>query len=329
MRHLHTHTDACMCAFYCKELLLITDKIVSKITQPTDWWFATTSCFEQVLVVCFTVFGGLMAFNYNRVLQVWAIPLLLVAFFAYLVAHSFLSVFETVLDALFLCFAADLETNDGSAEKPYFMDQEFLVSKHFISCFNLHLHSRHCGRLTAGGGSHPALEGSGSVCPLPHMSWGWGVGCISQRWDPVSLRETFSLQRHEAQQLTLTQRPEVDAVLALWPCGDFTVALFLRHFCIPSIILGNTYLITSCARMDSTAILRPFVNQGTTVLSRTCCLEIAGSCFQQLWQHSCCSFALSFADRDILTAERRLSSLSMVWVKCHFNNFLSFYCHRT
>lgn len=96
--------------------------------------------FSQVLVVCFTVFGGLMAFNYHRALQVWAIPLLLVAFFAYLVAHSFLSVFETVLDALFLCFAVDLETNDGSSEKPYFMDQEILVSRHFISCCNLHLH---------------------------------------------------------------------------------------------------------------------------------------------------------------------------------------------
>uniref|UniRef100_F1M965 Choline transporter-like protein n=1 Tax=Rattus norvegicus TaxID=10116 RepID=F1M965_RAT len=80
----------------------------------------------MVLVVCFSVFGGLMAFNYNRALQVWAIPLLLVAFFAYLAAHSFLSVFETVLDTLFLCFAVDLETNDGSSEKPYFMDPGFL-----------------------------------------------------------------------------------------------------------------------------------------------------------------------------------------------------------
>lgn len=80
----------------------------------------------KVLVVCFSVFGGLMAFNYNRALQVWAIPLLLVAFFAYLAAHSFLSVFETVLDTLFLCFAVDLETNDGSSEKPYFMDPGFL-----------------------------------------------------------------------------------------------------------------------------------------------------------------------------------------------------------
>ncbi|XP_006831107.1 PREDICTED: choline transporter-like protein 3 [Chrysochloris asiatica] len=104
-------------------------KILSKNSQH----FASINYFGdfiiflgKVLVVCFTVFGGLMAFNYNRVLQVWTIPLLLVAFFAYLVAHSFLSVFETVLDALFLCFAVDLETNDGSSEKPYFMDQEFL-----------------------------------------------------------------------------------------------------------------------------------------------------------------------------------------------------------
>lgn len=77
-----------------------------------------------------------MAFNYHRVLQVWAIPLLLVAFFAYLVAHSFLSVFETVLDSLFLCFAIDLETNDGSSEKPYFMDQEFLSFVNRINKLN-------------------------------------------------------------------------------------------------------------------------------------------------------------------------------------------------
>ncbi|XP_012998329.1 choline transporter-like protein 3 isoform X5 [Cavia porcellus] len=104
-----------------------------KILSKNSNHFTSVNCFGdfviflgKVLVVCFTVFAGLMAFNYNRTLQVWAIPLLLVAFFACLVAHSFLSVFETVLDVLFLCFTVDLETNDGSSEKPYFMDQEFL-----------------------------------------------------------------------------------------------------------------------------------------------------------------------------------------------------------
>ncbi|XP_054420665.1 choline transporter-like protein 3 isoform X1 [Pteronotus mesoamericanus] len=80
----------------------------------------------KVLVVCCTVFAGLMAFNYHRELQVWAAPLLLAAFFATSVARSALSVFATVLDALFLCFAVDLETNDGSSDKPYFMDPELL-----------------------------------------------------------------------------------------------------------------------------------------------------------------------------------------------------------
>ncbi|XP_008831890.1 choline transporter-like protein 3 isoform X1 [Nannospalax galili] len=114
-----------------------------KIMSKNSSHFTSLNCFGnfiiflgKVLVLCFTVFGGLMAFNYNRALQVWAVPLLLVAFLAYLVAHSFLSVFETVLDTLFLCFAVDLETNDGSPEKPYFMDQEFLSFVKRINRFN-------------------------------------------------------------------------------------------------------------------------------------------------------------------------------------------------
>ncbi|MEE6495730.1 hypothetical protein FKM82_002128 [Ascaphus truei] len=87
----------------------------------------------KVFVVCFTVFGGLMAFNYHRELHVWVIPLLLVAFFAYLVAHSFLSLFETVVQSLFLCYAVDIATNDGSAEKPYFMEEDLLALIHQTS----------------------------------------------------------------------------------------------------------------------------------------------------------------------------------------------------
>ncbi|XP_052587693.1 choline transporter-like protein 3 isoform X1 [Peromyscus californicus insignis] len=118
-------------------------KDAHKIMSKNSSHLTSVNCFGnfiiflgKVLVVCFTVFGGLMAFNYNRALQVWAIPLLLVAFFAYLVAHSFLSVFETVLDILFLCFAVDLETNDGSSEKPYFMHPEFLSFVNRANSFN-------------------------------------------------------------------------------------------------------------------------------------------------------------------------------------------------
>ncbi|XP_074762709.1 choline transporter-like protein 3 isoform X3 [Athene noctua] len=101
---------------------------------------ASISCFGdfilflgKVFVVCFTGFGGLMAFNYHRELQAWVVPLLLVGFFAYMMSHSFLSVFEVTADVMFLCFAIDMETNDGSAEKPYFVDQELLT---FVSQSN-------------------------------------------------------------------------------------------------------------------------------------------------------------------------------------------------
>ncbi|XP_058032086.1 choline transporter-like protein 3 isoform X2 [Ahaetulla prasina] len=80
----------------------------------------------KVFVACFTVFGGLMAFNYHQELKVWALPLLLVAVLAYFIAHNFLSVFQTTVDVLFLCFAVDVETNDGSSDKPYLMDQDLM-----------------------------------------------------------------------------------------------------------------------------------------------------------------------------------------------------------
>uniref|UniRef100_A0A4W4GRY3 Choline transporter-like protein n=1 Tax=Electrophorus electricus TaxID=8005 RepID=A0A4W4GRY3_ELEEL len=39
----------------------------------------------------------------------------------YFIAHGFFSVYAMCVDTLFLCFCEDLERNDGSAERPYFM----------------------------------------------------------------------------------------------------------------------------------------------------------------------------------------------------------------
>ncbi|XP_069497372.1 choline transporter-like protein 3 [Ambystoma mexicanum] len=146
----------CSCCFYCLEKFLLhlnQDAYTATAINGTNFYtsakeactilsksplgVASLNCFGdfliflgKVFVVCFTVFGGLMAFNYHRELHVWVVPLLLLAFFAYLVAHSFLSVFEMVLDALFLCYVIDLETNDGSAEKPYFMERDLMTLIH-------------------------------------------------------------------------------------------------------------------------------------------------------------------------------------------------------
>uniref|UniRef100_A0A665UWF0 Choline transporter-like protein n=1 Tax=Echeneis naucrates TaxID=173247 RepID=A0A665UWF0_ECHNA len=77
----------------------------------------------KVLIVSCTAFAGVLALNYQRDYTVWVLPLLIVCLFAFLVAHCFLSVFENVVDVLFLCFAVDTKYNDGSpGRNKYSMD---------------------------------------------------------------------------------------------------------------------------------------------------------------------------------------------------------------
>ncbi|XP_033837766.1 choline transporter-like protein 5-A [Periophthalmus magnuspinnatus] len=57
-------------------------------------------------------------------LNYYWVPLLTVVLGAYLIAHGFFSVYAMCVDTLFLCFCDDLERNDGSPERPYFMSPE-------------------------------------------------------------------------------------------------------------------------------------------------------------------------------------------------------------
>ncbi|XP_046893884.1 choline transporter-like protein 2 isoform X3 [Hypomesus transpacificus] len=54
-------------------------------------------------------------------LHYYWVPILTVVVGSYLIAHGFFSVYAMCVDTLFLCFCEDLERNDGSVERPYFM----------------------------------------------------------------------------------------------------------------------------------------------------------------------------------------------------------------
>ncbi|KAF3687256.1 Choline transporter-like protein 2 Solute carrier family 44 member 2 [Channa argus] len=54
-------------------------------------------------------------------LNYYWVPILTVVVGSYLIAHGFFSVYGMCVDTLFLCFCEDLERNDGSSERPYFM----------------------------------------------------------------------------------------------------------------------------------------------------------------------------------------------------------------
>ncbi|CAH8829429.1 unnamed protein product [Trichobilharzia szidati] len=75
-----------------------------------------------------TLFGGNKLLNELNPpnLHYAFIPLCIIILASYLVATLFSSVFEMGVDTIFLCFLEDLERNDGSAERPYYMSKNLM-----------------------------------------------------------------------------------------------------------------------------------------------------------------------------------------------------------
>ncbi|KAJ8363433.1 hypothetical protein SKAU_G00122640 [Synaphobranchus kaupii] len=82
--------------------------------------------------------------DHMPILNYYWVPILTVAIGSYLIAHGFFSVYAMCVDTLFLCFCEDLERNDGSTERPYFM--------------NPHLHEILCGAKAVERNDQPDLQ---------------------------------------------------------------------------------------------------------------------------------------------------------------------------
>ena len=57
-------------------------------------------------------------------LNYYFVPIIIVVVGTYFIADVFFDVYEMAVDTLFLCFLEDLERNDGSPLKPYFMSKD-------------------------------------------------------------------------------------------------------------------------------------------------------------------------------------------------------------
>lgn len=57
-------------------------------------------------------------------LNYYFVPIIIITLSTYFIADIFFGVYEMGVDTLFLCFLEDIERNDGSAEKPYFMSKD-------------------------------------------------------------------------------------------------------------------------------------------------------------------------------------------------------------
>ena len=72
---------------------------------------------------------GVLVIRYHPNVHYVAVPVGMVAVFAYLTAHCFLSIYEMVIDTLLLCFCEDSRVNDGTPGKEYFMPKSLMVSR--------------------------------------------------------------------------------------------------------------------------------------------------------------------------------------------------------
>uniref|UniRef100_A0A7N6BWS9 Choline transporter-like protein n=1 Tax=Anabas testudineus TaxID=64144 RepID=A0A7N6BWS9_ANATE len=81
-------------------------------------------------VLSFFFFSGRIRLPGNvfrsETLNYYWMPIITVVFGSYLIAHGFFSVYNMCVDTLFLCFLEDLERNDGSLQKPYFMSKNLM-----------------------------------------------------------------------------------------------------------------------------------------------------------------------------------------------------------
>ncbi|XP_049458988.1 choline transporter-like protein 4 [Epinephelus fuscoguttatus] len=81
-------------------------------------------------VLSFFFFSGRILLPGNtfssETLNYYWMPIITVVFGSYLIAHGFFSVYNMCVDTLFLCFLEDLERNDGSLQKPYYMSKNLM-----------------------------------------------------------------------------------------------------------------------------------------------------------------------------------------------------------
>ncbi|XP_075239429.1 choline transporter-like protein 1 [Convolutriloba macropyga] len=93
----------------------------------------------KIMVVFAVVFIGIKITESNEEIEVDAVPIALGAIATYIVAHVFLSVYEMIVDTVFLCFCEDSARNDGSEARPYYMSENL---KEFVDTTNEALRKR-------------------------------------------------------------------------------------------------------------------------------------------------------------------------------------------
>ncbi|KAF0040244.1 hypothetical protein F2P81_008479 [Scophthalmus maximus] len=201
----------------------------------------------KILIVTSTAFAGVLLLNYQRDYAEWLLPLVIVCLFSFLVAHCFLSIFEIVVDVLFLCFAIDTKYNDGTAGKEFFMDKalmEFVESSRRLERAVERGRSRVKEVVSEGAEMKPMVSDGGSlggVVRQKSSSEEAGLECGEGEWEELQEFQVYYLLVGLLVDWALTEQSgfvlclSEDVVLFL--CiylPTSTLFLFVSLLCTPS-----------------------------------------------------------------------------------------------
>lgn len=75
-------------------------------------------------IASFFIFSGKLEVDQVPQLNYYFVPIIIITLSTYFIADIFFGVYEMGVDTLFLCFLEDIERNDGSEEKPYYMSKD-------------------------------------------------------------------------------------------------------------------------------------------------------------------------------------------------------------
>ncbi|XP_065829328.1 choline transporter-like protein 4 [Oscarella lobularis] len=112
------------CKACCRAFNLLMRNIVRVFVLTNITTFVFFLC--RLLVIGLTCTVAFVLFDYLRTredLNYYLIPVIILGLCAFFISWAFFSVYDMAIDTLFLCFLEDLERNDGSSEKPYYMSK--------------------------------------------------------------------------------------------------------------------------------------------------------------------------------------------------------------
>nr|CAB3266288.1 choline transporter-like protein 5 [Phallusia mammillata] len=93
------------------DFILFVGKLIVTVGMGALSWAFFTNKFSEVL-----------SFSAPNLNYYW-MPIIIIGVSAYFVAAGFFNTFGMAVDTIFLCFLEDLERNDGSEQKPYYMSK--------------------------------------------------------------------------------------------------------------------------------------------------------------------------------------------------------------